>query len=154
MLRMSSDEIGLRLRSVRGNLSQREFGDRLATSSGRVSEIEKGKTVPGGDFLLRLNQEFGTDITWLLTGQHAATHGSPELAQEIQELVDQFALLPEQDQAVVRRTIDALVLAAFKQGVGRIRRKYPPAQGDASTSVHQLTPEFGNPTQAEPSGAK
>lgn len=128
---MASTEIGARLKVVRGALSQREFADRLGTSSGRVSELEAGRAMPGGDFLIRLYREFNTDITWLLVDVHSATHGTPALAAEIQELVDQFARLPSEEQAVVRRTVDALFLAAVKRGdaVG-IRRRKPRADAD------------------------
>lgn len=128
---MSSVEIGARLRTVRGDLSQREFAERLSTSSGRISEVEGGKTIPGGEFLLRLHQGFGTDIVWLLTGVHAATHAVPDQAADIQELVDQFTKLPPEDQAAVRRTVDALVAAAVNRGdaIG-IRRK-----GDRGSSA-------------------
>lgn len=49
-------------------MSQRDFAAKLGTSSGYISGLESGKTMPGGDFLLRIHQEFGTDVTWLLTG--------------------------------------------------------------------------------------
>lgn len=128
---MASTEIGARLKVVRGALSQREFADRLGTSSGRVSELEAGRAMPGGDFLVRLYREFNTDITWLLVDVHSATHGAPALAAEIQELVDQFTRLPSEEQAVVRRTVDALFLAAVKRGdaVG-IRRRKPKVDAD------------------------
>jgi len=75
-----SKEIGERVFSVRTNagLNQRDFATQLGTSSGGISQIESGKTMPGGDFLLRLHEKFGVDVTWLLTGQRLlAEHRIP-----------------------------------------------------------------------------
>lgn len=76
---MASIDIGKRIRQVRETTgaNQREFAARLGSSSGRISEIESGKNMPGGDLLLRINQEFKTDLTWLLTGDEAKTAQRP-----------------------------------------------------------------------------
>lgn len=65
-----SKEIGMRVQQLRTDtkLNQRDFAARLGISSGGISQIESGKTMPGGDFLLKIHQEFGIDVTWLLTG--------------------------------------------------------------------------------------
>lgn len=62
--------IGDRVKEVRlaAALNQRDFAARLSTSSGRISEIEQCKTVPGGDFLAKLRSAFGADINYVLTG--------------------------------------------------------------------------------------
>ena len=67
---MSSKNIGERIFSIRAKLklNQREFAKKLETSSGYISGIESGKNMAGGEFLLRLNREFGVDLNWLLTG--------------------------------------------------------------------------------------
>ncbi|MGK3528992.1 helix-turn-helix domain-containing protein, partial [Escherichia coli] len=37
-------------------------------SNGGISQIENGKAMPGGEFLLKMHQEFNVDVNWLLTG--------------------------------------------------------------------------------------
>src|SRR5574343_158418 len=65
-----SIDVGRRVQQIRAGagLNQRDFAVRLGISSGGISQIESGKAMPGGEFLLRVHQEFGVDVTWLLTG--------------------------------------------------------------------------------------
>ncbi|HED9670904.1 TPA: helix-turn-helix transcriptional regulator [Klebsiella pneumoniae] len=101
-----SNFIGERVASVRkqAGLNQRDFAARLGISNGGISQIENGKAMPGGDFLLRMHQEFGVDITWLLTG---VSNGSPAheiqaMSQEKKELLDAFdGMTPEQRRAIL-----------------------------------------------------
>jgi len=64
--------LGERLKQLRKEkaLSQQAFAAMLGTASGYISEIEKGKTMPGSVFLCSLKREFPkTDLNWLLTGE-------------------------------------------------------------------------------------
>ena len=66
--------LGERLKQIRKEkgLSQQAFASRLSTASGYISEIEKGKTMPGSAFLHSLKREFPEiDLNWLLTGEGA-----------------------------------------------------------------------------------
>lgn len=97
-----SKDIGNRVAYIRKELglNQRDFASLLGISSGGISQIESGKTMPGGDFLVRMNQKLGTDLTWLLTGvcnsnQH--TSKQPELTPEKEHLLETFeGMTPEQ----------------------------------------------------------
>lgn len=99
-----SKEIGERVVSVRkkAGLSQREFAARLGISNGGISQIENGKAMPGGDFLLKMHQELGVDINWLLTGvssqpQHIK---QPKMSSDKQKLMDAFdEMTPEQQRS-------------------------------------------------------
>lgn len=107
---MANIDIGKRTKQVRESVSlnQRDFATRIGSSSGRVSEIESGKNLPSGDLLIRLNEEFGADITWLLTGKKDAAlipHGTVLTAEE-QVLVDGFRAL----DAPTRKRLLAFVL--------------------------------------------
>ncbi|HDY5341423.1 TPA: helix-turn-helix transcriptional regulator [Klebsiella pneumoniae] len=101
-----SKTIGERVISVRkvAGLNQRDFAARLGVSNGGISQIESDKAMPGGDFLLRINQEFGVDITWLLTGM---SNGLPAydahvMSTEKKELLDAFdGMTPEQRRAIL-----------------------------------------------------
>ncbi|WP_316347663.1 helix-turn-helix transcriptional regulator [Desulfuromonas acetoxidans] len=63
--------LGDRLKSIRKEkkLTQKAFAEALNTSPGYISEIEKGKKVPGGELLTMLKRVFDVDINWLLLGE-------------------------------------------------------------------------------------
>jgi len=50
-------------------MTQEEFAQRLAISQKYVSQMEHGKVEVGAEILLRISQEFGKTIEWLLTGR-------------------------------------------------------------------------------------
>jgi len=107
--------IGERIKQLResAGLNQRDFATRLGTASGRISQIEQNKNVPGGDFLLRLHQEFGVDLTWVLTG---ASTGGTVPAEQVNPrqaaLLDNFEHLSENDKKALERTAFALAQSA------------------------------------------
>jgi len=126
-----SKEVGGRVLAVRtsAGLNQRDFAAQLGTSSGGISQIESGKTMPGGDFLLRLHENFDVDVTWLLTGQRNPSLPPPPApalsADEASLLADYRASHP-----VVQRSTRAALreAAAFSGGEVAVprtgRRKY------------------------------
>ena len=62
--------IGRRIRETRGfDRTQEEFANRLRISQGQLSKYERGLVLPSCEVLIRLKEEFGVDIDWLLTGQ-------------------------------------------------------------------------------------
>ncbi|EIV5800344.1 TPA: XRE family transcriptional regulator [Klebsiella pneumoniae] len=101
-----SISVGERVISIRkqAGLNQRDFAARLGISNGGISQIENGKAMPGGDFLLRIHQEFGVDITWLLTGvsNHHSVKEVQVMSPEKKELLDAFdGMTPEQRRAIL-----------------------------------------------------
>lgn len=114
-----STEIGKRVQQVRGSakLNQREFATKLSTSSGYISGVESGKTMPGGEFLLRIHQEFGVDVTWLLTGSSATTlPPAPNLELQPREaaLLDNYRNSPDVGKDALERTASALAQSSVK----------------------------------------
>ena len=111
-----SKEVGARVLQVRqdANLNQREFATRIGISSGGISQIESGKAMPGGDFLLKIHQEFGVDVTWLLTGM--STSGVAPNAGNVSEgdqiLLDNFHAAPVQVQAGIKTALGAFASRA------------------------------------------
>ncbi|EIP3422568.1 helix-turn-helix transcriptional regulator [Salmonella enterica] len=107
-----SIEIGNRVRQIRANtgLNQREFASRLGISSGGISQIESGKAMPGGDFLLRIHQEFSVDITWLLTGMSVNEQkvNPTELPKEKQALLDAYDGMSADDRKTLLRVGESL----------------------------------------------
>ncbi len=61
--------ISERIKTIRGSLTQKEFGVRIGTSQGAVQKYEGGLSIPKGDVLQRISLEFGTSIDWLLSGR-------------------------------------------------------------------------------------
>jgi transcriptional regulator with XRE-family HTH domain len=102
---LMSIEVGERVTSIRkkAGMNQRDFAARLGISNGGISQIESGKAMPGGDFLLRIHQEFGVDLTWLLTGvSNHVSQDSPVVSPEKKELMDAFdGMTPEQRRAIL-----------------------------------------------------
>ena len=109
---MTKIGVGARVQEVRKSidLNLRDFAARLSTSAGRISEIESGKTMPGGDFLLRLHAEFGVDLNWLLSGAPADGSFSvaPSLTPEESALLDNFRHSPPAAQKALKTTSDLL----------------------------------------------
>ncbi|WP_052702410.1 helix-turn-helix transcriptional regulator [Marinomonas sp. S3726] len=99
-----SKEIGDRVKKVRGDLNQREFAQRLTVSNGSVSQIEQGKAIPSGDFLLKLNKEFEVDITWVLTGLGL----SPELRHNLELMTKVTAEVdPDGNGSLTNKMVEA-----------------------------------------------
>ena len=111
-----SKEVGARVLQVRqdANLNQREFATRIGISSGGISQIESGKAMPGGDFLLKIHQEFGVDVTWLLTGlsMGGAAPAAPALARDEEILLDNYRNSPPDARAAIKATSDAFARPA------------------------------------------
>ena len=49
-------------------MTQHEFAKRIGVSQGHLSYIERGEKEIGPEILLKIRQEFGKSIEWLLTG--------------------------------------------------------------------------------------
>ena len=63
--------IGERIRRLRKhyNLNQKDFAKRITMSYGHISNIENGKDYPSDAIIKLLIIEYGTNETWLRTGE-------------------------------------------------------------------------------------
>ena len=62
--------VGRRIRELRGfDVNQRDFASRLGVSQPYLSSMERGEGEIGAAILLRISQEFGKSMEWLLTGK-------------------------------------------------------------------------------------
>jgi len=81
--------------------------------------------MPGGDFLLRIHEKFGVDVTWLLTGQRTpstpplsvapsppVTPSSSSPTPEEAALLADYRTTDEQGRAIIRATASAASRAA------------------------------------------
>ena len=70
-MRRTSDlmAIGRRIRKLRRQQRQDALASLLGVTTDKLSKIERGKIAPSLDVLLRLREEFGKPVDWILTGQ-------------------------------------------------------------------------------------
>jgi len=61
-------EIGLRIRSLRGDIRQEDFAAQLGVSQGQLSKIEGGRVAPTLEILLAVATKFGKSLDWIVKG--------------------------------------------------------------------------------------
>ena len=62
--------IGQRMRQIRGfDMTQADFAHQLGVSQSQLSKYERGLVAPSADVLIRIKEQFGKSIDWLLTGK-------------------------------------------------------------------------------------
>jgi phage repressor protein C with HTH and peptisase S24 domain len=98
-LAIAEFNVGERLKGFRKskNLTQQEFAKQLGTSASFISDIEKGKKLPGTSLLTSLKRIFDVDVNWLLTGEGEATI---PLSYPECPCLDDFELFPKYEQSM------------------------------------------------------
>jgi transcriptional regulator with XRE-family HTH domain len=99
----SSTGIGLRLREVRGSMSQAEFAEQLGVAPPSISNYETGKRIPDAEFISKLIERFSIDPTWILLGK---IQGSSELRDDEAEVLSAYR--NSQYKHVIRAMIDGV----------------------------------------------
>ena len=61
-------EIGIRIRDLRGNARQKDWATRIGCDQGYISQVENGVTKPSLSFLKGVATITGASIDWILTG--------------------------------------------------------------------------------------
>lgn len=61
--------VGGRIRAIRGTRGVAEFADALGVNRKTVARWEADEALPDGASLLALNEKFGADAGWVLTGK-------------------------------------------------------------------------------------
>ena len=61
--------MGSRIRALRGNVLQEELALKLGISQGQLSKIEGGRLAPTLETLVRLANQFGKSLDWIVTGK-------------------------------------------------------------------------------------
>ncbi len=105
MTELDKSAIGARIRQVRGDMTQKEFSDRLGIGRTSVVRYEAGERSPDADFITKAYAVLGVDAIWLLTGIGS---GPPALTPEESALLDNFRHSPPAARAALRATSDAL----------------------------------------------
>jgi len=66
---MNRQELGMRLKLLRKNRTQKEFASQYGIPQGTLSKYERGKLEPGLDFLTEISKKEDVSINWILTGE-------------------------------------------------------------------------------------
>lgn len=120
-------EVGRRITKLRGEMTQVEFAQRLGVDRKSVAGWEAGKRLPDGASLMRLVDEFGVNLNFILTGVQpyptqsqsqraglmAADPGaSYGLKPEERALLDNYRAAAPEGQKALRDTSAALAKSA------------------------------------------
>ncbi len=61
--------LGARVRALRGHILQEELARRIGISQGQLSKIESGRLAPTLETLVRLANQFGKSLDWIVAGK-------------------------------------------------------------------------------------
>ena len=61
--------MGSRIRALRGDILQEDLALKIGISQGQLSKIESGRLAPTLDALVRLSNQFGKTLDWIVTGK-------------------------------------------------------------------------------------
>lgn len=62
-------QIGERVRSLRGKMTQGEFGKLFKKSQDAICAYEKGIVFPPIDTIVKMAETFGVSVEWIITGE-------------------------------------------------------------------------------------
>lgn len=75
---LSRKDIGLRIRTIRGERTQKEFAEFTGTTQSYISDLERGKCFPSVSFLELLVKISGRSYDWILAGGELEKAEPPE----------------------------------------------------------------------------
>lgn len=114
------EDVGVRIKALRGGLSLREFATKLGVDHKSVSGWEAGKRLPDGSSLLALMQTFSADINYILTGQRSQpVPPTATLPPRQRALLDNFEHTDEEG----KRHVEQAALLAAKSAAATKRGK-------------------------------
>ncbi len=95
------EEIGAKIRQIRGSRSQKTFGESVGASRGYVNNIEHGAK-PSIEFLAKVCSTYGVSMDWLILdkgGPAGLINDGPESPRELAEMIAVLkALLNSENQ--------------------------------------------------------
>lgn len=97
-------EIGLRVKELRGKLTQQEFANLLGVGRVSIARYETGERTPDAEFLFKAQQVLGADIVYLLTGIRSMPV-TEQLSPREAALLDNYRNVEdESDKKLIERT--------------------------------------------------
>lgn len=108
--------IGERIRIKRKelNITQTQIQDKTGISSGNLSTIESGKTLPSATALINLSKILNCSIDWILTGSSPISENL-SLTNTEQQLVSNFRILSAEDQDEIIEIINIKIRRAQRK---------------------------------------
>jgi len=61
--------MGSRIRALRGDVLQEDLALKIGISQGQLSKIESGRLAPTLETLVRLANQFGKTLDWIVSGK-------------------------------------------------------------------------------------
>lgn len=110
------ENIGNRIKEIRGPMSQSEFAEAIGVDRKTVSNYESGKRIPDPEVIVTLYDKWGVQPLWLLSGKGPESRGKILSAAEI-DLVEMFRYLDKEHQRSVRLTVLAMFERADRLGI-------------------------------------
>lgn len=95
------NNIGKRLREVRGKLSQTAFGEPLGYKYGYVKDCEHGKK-PSLEYLFKVSNYYSVSLDWLIKGIESIRSNESEADLELEEMYDVLKILMQDSDPNLR----------------------------------------------------
>ncbi len=108
--------IGKRIKLVRGNQSQSLFASKTKTIKQTVSKYEKGKILPGCEFLYMLHTRKYININWLMSGE-GGIYKYPE------SIMERFKVWCNNNMKCLPSEEDVYIYGMFVERLGMDRTK-------------------------------
>lgn len=131
--RLKIEAIGKRLRTVRGNLSQKSFGEAVGISRSYVSDVENGRVKPSLEYLVAVAEHYDVSLDWVLLGRETAGSNVIDLVDaDLREMQDylQYAWIGANSD--MRGWIKIQFQNAFSGFMGWRQKKEPSAAGEGT----------------------
>ena len=108
---MSKNTIGERILSIRGKESRKDFAERMEIGTATLQRYENDERLPDVLFLIKLHQETGLSLDYLILGTEQADFDNKcKLNEKIQEL-------PADKQAFAMRIFESTLNEIKKEFV-------------------------------------
>ncbi len=99
---LNKEEIGLRIRSIRGGRTQKEFAEITGATQSFISDLERGKSFPSISFLAVLVDLSGKSYDWILTGREEPKPPVEEVEEEPEKEAPEPEAVEEKEEPPVR----------------------------------------------------
>ncbi|MCP5048913.1 MAG: helix-turn-helix transcriptional regulator, partial [bacterium] len=100
---MDKKQIGLRIRSLRGEkgLRQEDLASQLRITRANLSKIETGEVAPTSRILMDLKQIFATSTDWVLSGSGSREYTPGEYSGDIKAMLDDMGRYVQLKHAIL-----------------------------------------------------
>ncbi len=126
-------ETGARIAALRGAMKQSEFAERLGVHRNSVLGWEAGKRLPDGQSLVRMSEEFGADIAYILMGSSGGL--APALRPDEEQLLEHYRAAHSDARERIRQ-IAATAANSPKRGDVKEKKAKPTTQIGGTHSQH------------------